>query len=300
MMSDALARRPWRSLDVPDDVLSVPTMLAADELALLYFLARDYATGEGAIVDAGCFLGGSSAALLAGLRDRPSGWDGPPVMSYDLFLVEEYTRTAYFSGDPALEVGASFRHLYDRNVAGFDAPHEVRAGDIAANGWSGEPIEVLFLDVLKTPTINDAVMRDFFPHLIPGRTVIVHQDYRWGEVPWLHIGVELMRDSLTLIDEVPYCTQVFCLERAVDPTLCEAGAWGRPDESKLQLMDAAIARSSGGTRGMLELSKAVLLFSVGRHDTARRLFDDVGRRYDDEGVIGCYDAIAEYVNPGAR
>ena len=61
-------------------------MLSDWELSLLYCLARDYADpGVGAIVDAGCFLGGSTGALLAGVRDRPEPWSGPPVASYDMF-----------------------------------------------------------------------------------------------------------------------------------------------------------------------------------------------------------------------
>jgi hypothetical protein len=46
-------------------------MLSDAERRLLYILARDYVTDGSAIVDGRCFLGGSTAALLAGLRDRP-------------------------------------------------------------------------------------------------------------------------------------------------------------------------------------------------------------------------------------
>ncbi len=44
----------------------MPTMPSRDEQQPLYVLGRDYASDDGAIVDAGCFLGGSTAALLAG------------------------------------------------------------------------------------------------------------------------------------------------------------------------------------------------------------------------------------------
>ena len=58
-----LIRRPWRDLTLPSDAVGIPTMLSKDERRLLYGLAREHASGEGAIVDAGCFLGGSTAAL---------------------------------------------------------------------------------------------------------------------------------------------------------------------------------------------------------------------------------------------
>src|SRR3989441_4049677 len=165
-----LLRRPWRDVNLPPDAVGIPTMLSKTERKLLYELARDYAADDAAIVDAGCFLGGSTAALLAGVRDRPETWTGPAVESYDLFAVEAYTIHKFFGDDPTVRVGDSFRERFDASVAGFGVPHVVHEGDITEIGWSGGPIDVLFLDVLKTPQVNDAVLRDFFPSLDPGRS----------------------------------------------------------------------------------------------------------------------------------
>src|SRR6266496_1609856 len=90
-----LLRRPWRDESVPAGVPGVPTMLSKQERRLLYCLARDYAAEDAAIVDGGCFLGGSTAALLCGVRDRAEPWTGPPVASYDKFRVEAYTVPQY-------------------------------------------------------------------------------------------------------------------------------------------------------------------------------------------------------------
>jgi hypothetical protein len=292
-----LDRRPWRTTQLPPEVTAVPTMLAPDEQALLYSLARDYASGDGAIVDAGCFLGGSTVALLAGLRDREESWEGPPVASYDLFRVEEYTLAEFFADHADLDVGASFRHHYDTHVAGFDVPHTVYEGDITTLHWAGGPIEILFLDVIKTPDINDAVLRSFMPHVIPGRTVIVHQDYGWGDLPWLHITVELMRDSLKWIDAVPYCTHAYLVERAIDPDLLNMSIWSDLDqEAQLEILDGALQRSSGDMRGMLELSKAVLFAVHGQTPEAKRMLQSVERRYDSPTVLACKNAIDGYLS----
>lgn len=293
MMSDALARRPWRSVDVPDDVLAVPTMLSVQELGLLYSLARDYARGDAAIVDAGCFLGGSSAALLAGLRDRPEPWRGPPVVSYDLFEVEQYTVEQYFSGEDALEVGQSFRPVYDRMVSGFSEPHVVREGDIVSLGWDGGPIEVLFIDVLKTWDVNDAVLRDFFPHVIPGRTVLVHQDYGWGEVPWIYITVELMRESLRWIESLPYGTHVFAVERPIPEHVLNTKVKDLPPDEKLALMDRAIANNVGEGRAMAEIAKGVLVGLLGKPLDGRRMIDDVVARTSFDLVEKCGTRASE-------
>jgi hypothetical protein len=134
---ELLCRRPWRDVSLPDDA-RVPAMLSDLERKLLYSLARDCAPDDAVIVDAGCFLGGSTAPLLAGLRDRREPWRGPPVTSYDKFRIEAYTIPQFFSDDPTVRVGDSFRPRFDANVARFDIPHVVREGDVIEVGWSGE------------------------------------------------------------------------------------------------------------------------------------------------------------------
>src|SRR5215207_725589 len=71
-----LMRRPWRDVVLPPAAVGIPTMLSKAERKVLYSLARDYAGGDHAIVDAGCFLGGSTAAyspVSATARSRGVG-----------------------------------------------------------------------------------------------------------------------------------------------------------------------------------------------------------------------------------
>jgi len=280
-----LARRPWRDLELPPDAVGIPTMLSKTERKLLYGLARDYASGGGAIVDAGCFLGGSTAALLAGLRDRQEPWAGPPLQSYDLFRVEEYTLGKFFRDDPDLGVGDSFRDRFDANVARFDLPHAVHEGDITRIGWSGEPIDVLFLDVLKSPEINDAVLRDFFPSLVPGRSVIVHQDYGWGWMPWIPITVELMRESLVLVDWMEWGSHAFLLQGEVPVELGERGVGGLDVDTRLELIDRAVERADGWVRGMLEIARVALVLERDGEDAALAGLAAIAERYQRYGSV---------------
>jgi len=266
-------------------------MLSPEEQALLYWMARDYADPDvGAIVDAGSFLGGSSAALLAGLRDRPRPWTGPPLHSYDLFLVEDYTRDAYFSGT-GLTIGDSFRHLYDRYVDGYDVPHEVHEGDIIALGWGGGPIHVLFLDVLKAWSIEQAVRTSFMPHLVPGRSLIAHQDYGYGICVWIHLGVELMWNHLEHIAWMPHGTHLFRLTEAVPHAVLSVDLLrDLTADQQFELMDRAIARWDGETRGMLELAKVSLVALHFGRDAALRHTEYARQLYLDEpNVQGCAD-----------
>ena len=281
---------------VPPEVAAVPTMLGPEELQALYWLARDYLSPKGAVVDAGCFLGGSSAALLAGLRDREPRWDGVPLRSYDLFEVEPYTVEQFFSGDRPLRVGDSFRSRYDDHVAGYGVAHVVNDGDIATNRWPGGPIDVLFVDVMKSWDLVGAVHRQFLPHLVPGRSVIVHQDYGYGVAAWIHISVELIWDHLEHVASLEPCaTHLFLLKSHVPEDLLQVDLGALPDQEKLRLMQRAVDRWTGHTRGMLEAAQAFLLVSLGRRAEGLELLDHVSSSYDEPAVQACADRTAEIV-----
>jgi hypothetical protein len=295
-----LIRRPWRDVVLPPDAVGIPTMLSKTERKLLYSLARDHAGGEAAIVDAGCFLGGSTAALLAGVRDRAQSWVGPPVESYDLFRIEAFTIPKFFATDRGARVGDSFRPRFDAHVARFDLPHVVHEGDITELGWSGGPIDVLFLDVLKSWEINDAVLRDFFPSLVPGRSVIVHQDYGYGDTPWIPITVELLRDSLVLLDWMEWGSHVFFVERELPVEVLQNGVGGLDVETKLELIEQAVGRAEGWVRGMLEVSRSILVCERDGPDAALAELRAVEERQVGRGfVLACLDEVRQTIASAA-
>ena len=279
-------------------------MLSKLERRLLYSLARDYAGGDAAIVDAGCFLGGSTAALLAGMRDRTEGWTGPPLASYDLFRVEAFTVPKFFP-DGSVRVGDSFRPRFDAHVARFDVPHRVHEGDITKMGWDGGPIDVLFLDVLKSWEINDAVLRDFFPSLIPGRSVIVHQDYGCGDTPWIPITVELLRDSLVLLDWMEWGSHVFFVESELPADVLENGVSGLDLDTKLELIEQAASRAEGWVLGMLEIARTFVVAERDGPDAGLRELAAIRERHVGRGlVLACIEdvrpAIERSVTAAAR
>ena len=293
-----LIDRPWRDVVLPQDAVGIPTMLSKAERRLLYSLARDYASGGGAIVDAGCFLGGSTAALLAGVRDRSEARAGP-VETYDLFKIEEFTVQKFFAGDRSARVGESFRPRFEAHVARFDAPHVVHEGDITEVGWSGGPIDVLFLDLLKSWEINDAVLRDFFPSLVPGRSVIVHQDYGWGDTPWIPISVELMRGSLVLVDWMEWGSHVFFVERALPRDILEDGVGGLDVEAKIAVIDRAVARAEGWVQGMVEVARTFLIAERDGRAAALADLRSIAERHPGHGfVLACVDDVRPRIAEG--
>jgi cephalosporin hydroxylase len=288
-----LRQRPWTETVVPDEVSWIPSMLSDRERGLLYWLARSYFSGLGRIIDAGCFLGGSTAALACGLRDRP----GPPhdekIVSYDLFRVEEYTLEDFGASLPSTVVGSSFRAAFDRNLAQF-GDGEVREGDICAIGWSGESIEILFLDVVKTWEIQDVVLTQFFPCLIAGRSVILQQDYLWGSCPWIHMTMELIADYVEMLDWMPHGTVAYLLHTALPPEILQTRLRDLGPEQQLALMDSAAARWTGEPRGMVELARVMLIAELYGLERAADEFYSVRARYSEsDWVQGCVRVLAD-------
>jgi len=290
--ADVLRRRPWADALAPAEVLSVPSMLSDRERGLLYWLARSHFSGAGRIVDAGCFLGGSTAALAAGVRDRESSPHDEMIVSYDLFRVEQYTLEGFAEYLPSTVVGSSFRAAFDRNVAPF-GHGEVREGDICAIGWSGEPIEVLFLDIVKTWGVHDVIMAEFLPCLIPGRSVILQQDYLWGYAPWIHMTMELIGDHVEILDWMPNGTVVYLLHTAPPPAILETRLQDLSPQQQLALMDAAVDRWTGEPRGMVELARVVLIAELDGARRADEEFRIVRARYGESTwVQSCVRVLA--------
>lgn len=78
--------QPWKQMTAADlgRAALVPTMLQFDEQAYYVALTRDWARGDGAIVDLGAFAAGSTACLAEGVGQAGQR---QVVHGYDKFVV---------------------------------------------------------------------------------------------------------------------------------------------------------------------------------------------------------------------
>jgi hypothetical protein len=280
-----LHRRPWRQIEVPTGVSEVVTMLSLEERRLLYWLARDYFTGVGAIVDGGSFVGGSTVALGEGLRANPRVEPGTRIDVFDIFEVDAFMSAQYFRPNGLSYVaGDSFRPFFDQQTSSVNDLLDVHAGDLAKIGWSGGPIEVFFVDIAKSWALNDVLVDQFFPELIPGRSVVVQQDLVFSSCPWLALTMEYLADEFEPVAFVEYNSLVYLCRRPV-PTGVAGSLRALTTEQRIELMDRAIARFRGYPRGLLRLAKAVLLSECGLYAAAREETEAVRNDYNDDSVV---------------
>lgn len=193
----SFADAPWNRLS--DAMLAragdVPTMLTPRERRLYVWLAAHWSRGAGAVVDLGCFVGGSTACLAQGLT--LAGRDGL-VHAYDRFTANESAKEKflYAQGVPRFE-GSDTLALARQLLAPWEGRIKLHRGDILEQRWTGEPVELLVVDIAKSTTIADHVAAQFFGAMIPGRSVLVHQDYFHNVQPWLPAQMEMLKDHFT-------------------------------------------------------------------------------------------------------
>lgn len=259
--------KPWQHHALEPAVLDVPGMLALEERQFLYHLARDVYRGEGEILDVGAFLGASACALGAGLRDNPhSVRRARRIRSYDFFTYGDFSagyvpEGSWKSGDDTLPV-------FRQHTAPFAEYIQPVQGDICAQRWDARPIEILFVDFTQTWDHHEFVVRTFYPSLIPGKSVLVHQDFIYTVCYWLHVFMEFYRDCFEPIDaHVFNSTAAWTLKKPLPAIAYEQSLASRLRFAELlDLLDRSIARyPEQPWRGVLDCARArFFLHALGR------------------------------------
>ena len=190
-----------------------PTMILPPEQHFLFLLARDYYSGEGDIFDGGICLGGCTSCFAQGLADREDLPERHLIHAYDQAIV---TVPPFFEKlGVHREFGESTADLITAYIAGMPRNERIRfhCGDILQQEYP-ERIEIMFLDVCKTQDINFG-MQKLFSRLIPGKSVIVHQDYTHPWNPYIHATMGYLDDYFEVIGPVWFNSMVYLLKKEI-------------------------------------------------------------------------------------
>jgi len=280
----------WQKLGLDaSKVNPVKSMIGEDESLYLHWLAREYYRGDGEIVDAGCLLGGSTCALASGLLANPGVTNkAQRIHSYDLFRFCDGFRGHVLPQDAPYQQGDDLLPLFRRNTIQYEPMLKVEPGDICRKKWSGQPIEIFFIDVAKSWGIHNHLMREFFPRLIPGRSIVVHQDYfHWG-CWWIHLTMQYLSSYFEVVHNPWGSTLSFRLLRSIPEKILHRN-WSKQFDAAVtaELMDRAIAPTVGPLRSMLLSAKAAAL-------AERQAFGPAAQAVDEALKVEPWDEIAMY------
>ncbi|MGE4318223.1 MAG: hypothetical protein AB7E96_04885 [Deferribacterales bacterium] len=241
---------------------NTPGMLGFSETAMLYYLAKDYYKGYGEIIDLGAFIGASSFALSRGLRENCIAEKAGRIHAYDKFEAnDKYLHDFIIKYvDKEFPTDGDFLSLYYKSVDGYNEYLNVNKGDFTTAKWLGHPVEILFIDIAKNTELNGTAIREFFPALMPGRSVVIHQDYHHPSLPFIHVTMEYLSDHFTIVNEkTDYSILYLNTSKIPAEKLKKAADYDFTPEEKLEYMNRAIAKISPAQRTNILLAKLILL-----------------------------------------
>jgi len=233
-------------------------MLSATEIRFLYWLGNYYFENKGIVIDAGCFIGGSTVSLCAGLARNPLCVDlkAPIVHSIDLFITPEDTYTRNIL--EGFAVGESFRPVFDQNTELFKHFIDVHPGDFSTFSYEGGPIEILFLDICKCWETTRLTIQQFFKNLIPGRSILIQQDYFAPFAPWVHLCMAHFDYMFEEIIDIGGSKNYLCIEKAREADL-SFDPESLSLEEKFDLL-SRIKTDNLNQRIVIDASKVLLMF----------------------------------------
>jgi len=183
-------------------------MISLYERAFLCWYAAEIYTGSGLIVELGSFAGASTVAISEGLtRSKHSAINGnqKPLRVYDRYICGEYE--AYFlnlaTHSQVYSPGQTFFPLFTQQTAKHNDQFEIFNGDLNHMFHDGSPIEFLFVDSMKDFELTDHIARQFFPALLSGSSLLLHQDYVHYYTSWIHILMFNLRECFEFLYHIP-------------------------------------------------------------------------------------------------
>jgi predicted O-methyltransferase YrrM len=272
--------------ELPETVKTHPGMISPDERLLLFRLARDFYRGSGVIVDAGAFLGASTAALAYGVREneRVSAGKAPsrPIVSFERAVAgPNFARHAAKTGLPSIPVDESFEHVLRKQIEGFRDFVDLRVGNILEySGNDLDEIEICFLDILKGEPLARHCVEIFYPKLTVG-SFIIQQDYFFDGLPFIKLFTEIFSDHLSYLGEVR-SSAVFRVLKPLPLSVVTTALEARSTHDLIALHKQAEARTTSQMRQyLMRLSRCRLLATLGDVNDARETWQQADALFGD-------------------
>jgi hypothetical protein len=282
---DAIRQRVWNSdVSLGEIPSQMKSMILWPEQKLLHWLAREVYLGEGAICDLGCFIGSSTLSLATGLAAGLGEATRPVIHSYDMFIAPDdpYTLQRLPEG---YGPGDRFREVFEANIHPLRDWIEIHDGDLREDPWEHGPIEILFIDICKCWSTNQAVLENFFPYLVPGHSIVVHQDFVRVWNPWIPVSMAALKDCFEVLAEEE-SSRVYRCVKAIPEAMLKTDFRRDLDLStKRSLLEDSIRESANAhTAAVHKGALAMLVFMEGDATEARGLLDRAIGEHASDGV----------------
>lgn len=262
-------------------------MTTQTEQAYLEEYAGSIYSGTGAMVDLGCWLGSTTIPLVKGLMRNPNlRRVSIPIYAYDRFLWEQWMEENGVVRGSEIEgkykPGESFLEEFKKRTSPWADQIRTIAGDLCELSWNGGPIEFLLIDAMKSWDLVNAILRGFFPFLIPNKSYILHQDFAHYYESWIHLAHYRLRNYFQLVHIVPQSQSfVFQCTKQIPPellTLSYKSSLFSDEEVDLAFAHSMNLTTDSRTQAAIAASKAMHFIHLGNFARAQSELDEFQSR----------------------
>ncbi|MEL7116437.1 MAG: hypothetical protein AAGP08_12775, partial [Pseudomonadota bacterium] len=174
----------------------------------------------------------STARLAAGAAK--SGKD-IQIHAYDKFTAKPSTKETelYAKGIAPFE-GDDILPLAQQLLSDWSGMLRFHKGNIEELPWTGDPIEILAIDVFKKVALTDAMVATFFPSLVPGRSLVLQQDFLHWSQPWLAAQMARFGDVFEPMAFARRDTIGYLLRKPITPDILERARIADVTDAEMQ------------------------------------------------------------------
>lgn len=185
-----------------------------------YKYGKEIYTGEGALIDLGSWLGSSVIPLASGLKENPLA-NNAKIHAYDAFVW--YDNMTYSAKDTSIKnkykTGDDFLPEFEAQTHPYRDYIITHKGDLRNVEWNGEAIEYLFIDAMKDWDVTLQILNTFYTKLIPGKSIIIHEDFCHHYTSWIHIIHYRLSDYFTPTNALKNSSEMMFLNTKPLPNL---------------------------------------------------------------------------------
>ena len=280
-----LLGKPWNraSADIPEEIYQPKGMLGGEERRALFWLTDKYYEGQGFIIDAGAYVGASAFCLASGLARRQDlPLKTPTIFSYDYFeAIDSYVVSQLSNDFGSCQVEDNFFDKFQLQTKKYQ--HLIRAipGDFLRQHWDASPIEILFIDVAKTRELNSHIVSEFFPYLIPGRSLVIQQDFYHCWHPYIHITMEFFKEYFDIIDRrIDVASRLYFYKKKIPDYAIEAIASYRISSAqRLAFLDRYVGSETGDDQAMAKVVRLRQLVEDQEWKAAKNAYSEITEDY---------------------
>lgn len=278
---------------LPEDLKKHPSMMSPMELEILYGMTKDYYTGQGKIVDAGVFMGASTRLFGHGIMananaDAIYAKYAKPVVTLEWGQLgggmPAFFKRHNIETEGLLD-GTSFAPLLRKMIADVLPKTDLNLGDIKEFSWDDTPIEICFLDVIKSYAINAQVFQMFVPNMIPGHSILIQQDYFIDRLPFLKVTQELLAPYFEYMGNVQ-SSGYFKLKKAIPQDVLDMATDPKalPLDEQHRLIEQCADRVGfdQDRKYMVLLSKAVASIQHSGPEASRDVFEELKAQFPEQ------------------